>query len=147
MNSTTADAIIEEITIDAPAERVFDAFTSPSERQTWWSVSGRFQATAADSDLRPGGKWSMRGMRADGQPFIVKGEYRIVQRPSLLEFTWLPDWQDDATESVVRLELEETHGVTHVRLIHSGLTTATSRSSHRGWPQILGLLKNHVEVR
>jgi uncharacterized protein YndB with AHSA1/START domain len=84
---------------------------------------------------------------ADGQPFIVKGEYRIVQRPSLLEFTWLPDWQDDATESVVRLELEETHGVTHVRLIHSGLTTATSRSSHRGWPQILGLLKSYVEVR
>jgi uncharacterized protein YndB with AHSA1/START domain len=29
---------VEEITIEAPAERVFDAFTNPSERVKWWGV-------------------------------------------------------------------------------------------------------------
>jgi hypothetical protein len=32
-----------------------------------------------------------------------------------------------------------------VRRTHSGLTTAISRASHRGWPQILGWLQAYVE--
>jgi uncharacterized protein YndB with AHSA1/START domain len=87
----------------------------------------------------------MGGTRGDGSPFTVKGEYRAVQRPTLLEFTWLPDWQGDATESIVRVEFMETDGVTRVRLTHSGLTSEASRTSHRGWPQILTLLRSYVE--
>lgn len=148
MNSTIAvDAIVEEITINAPAERVFDAFTSPSERVKWWSAPGRFQTTHAESDLRPGGRWAMRGIRPDGGAFSVTGEYRVVERPRLLIFTWLPDWQRDATESVVQVELTESNGATRLRLTHSGLKTETSRASHRGWPQVLALVKTHVEAR
>ena len=147
-DSTTAvDSIVEETTINAPAQRVFEAFTSPSERVKWWGVAGRFQTTHVDSDLRPGGKWTMRGIRQDGKPFTVKGEYRIVQRPTLLEFTWLPEWQGDATESLVRVELTETNGVTRLRLTHSGLTTEKSRESHRGWPQVLAWVKAYVETK
>jgi uncharacterized protein YndB with AHSA1/START domain len=149
MNTATpaTDTIVESITIDAPVERVFDAFIEPAARMQWWSVPGRFHVTHADSDLRPGGGWSMRGTRADGQPFLVRGEYREVFRPTLLVFTWLPDWQGDTTESLVRIELTERDGVTDLRLTHSGLVTEPSRTSHRGWPQILGLLKAHVEAR
>jgi uncharacterized protein YndB with AHSA1/START domain len=147
MNRTkaAAETIVEEITINAPAERVFDAFAS--ERVAWWHVDGRFHTTHAESDLRPGGRWSMGGTRADGMPFTVKGEYRAVDRPRLLVFTWLPDWQPDATESEVRVEFKEERGATHVRLTHSGLTTETSRQSHRGWPQILGLMRAYLERR
>jgi glutathione S-transferase len=100
-----------------------------------------------DSDLRPGGTWKMSGTRPDGSLFTITGEYRAVQRPTLLEFTWLPDWQGDATISLVRVEFTERNGVTHVRLTHSGLTTEPSRTSHRGWPQILTLLQGYVERR
>jgi len=83
MNSTNTptavDNIVEETTINAPAQRVFEAFTSPSERVKWWGVAGRFQTTHVNSDLRPGGRWAMRGTRQDGKPFTVKGEYRVVQ--------------------------------------------------------------------
>ena len=140
------DAIVEEITINAPAERVFEAFTNPSERVKWWCVPGRFRTTHAESDLRPGGRWSMRGTKPYGGAFIVKGEYRSVERPRLLVFTWLPDWQGDATESLVRIELTESHGATRLKLTHSGLKTETSRASHRGWPQVLSLLKGHLEA-
>jgi uncharacterized protein YndB with AHSA1/START domain len=87
----------------------------------------------------------MRGTRADGEPFTIQGEYRVVEPPSLVEFTWLPDWQPDATESLIRVEFSEIDGATRVRLTHSGLATERSRASHRGWPQILSLLKEYAE--
>jgi uncharacterized protein YndB with AHSA1/START domain len=146
--SSASDTIVQEITISAPASRVFDAFTNPADRVKWWNApDGRFRATHMDSDLRPGGKWTMRGTRPDGSAFKVKGEYRTVERPRLLAFTWLPDWQGDATESLVRVEFEDTGGATHVRLTQSGLTSEGSRTSHRGWPDILGRLKAFVEAR
>jgi|KBSMisStandDraft_5_1062788.scaffolds.fasta_scaffold1058247_2 uncharacterized protein YndB with AHSA1/START domain len=145
---TEPRVIVQEIAIGAPAARVFEAFTNPSERVAWWNADdGRFRTTHMESDLRPGGRWEMRGTRGDGSPFTVKGEYRAVERPRLLEFTWLPSWQGDATESLVRVEFSETNGVTEVRLTHSGLATDRSRASHKGWPQILSWLKAFVATR
>lgn len=141
---TTPETIVEEITIDAPADRVFDAFTQPAERVIWWNIEGRFHTRQMESDLRPGGAWVMRGTRADGGPFTITGQYRVVDRPRLIVFTWRPDWQGDETVSEVRVEFTDVSGATHVRLTHSGLTTDRSRQSHRGWPQILALLKAHL---
>jgi uncharacterized protein YndB with AHSA1/START domain len=148
MNSTTTDTgtIVQEITIDAPAARVFDAFANASERVQWWNApDGRFRTAQMDSDLRPGGRWAMRGIRQDGSPFMVAGEYRAVDRPRLLEFTWLPDCQGDDTVSLVRVEFTDTGGKTHVRLTHSGLVTERARTVHKGWPQILALLQAYVD--
>jgi hypothetical protein len=68
-----------------------------------------------------------------------------VRRPHLPIFTWLPDWQEDAAETIVRFDLEERDGVTTVRLTHSGLTSESSRASHKGWPRILTWLQAFVE--
>jgi uncharacterized protein YndB with AHSA1/START domain len=139
------DTIVQEITIRAPAERIFEALTNPGQRVQWWGAEGRFQTTHAESDLHPGGKWMMRGIGLGGRPFEVSGEYLQIERPRLLVFTWLPDWQADATETTVRVELEERDGVTTVRLTHSGLTSENSRASHKGWPQILSWLQAYAE--
>lgn len=146
MNPTgLIDSIVEEITIAAPAQRVFAALTNPHERMIWWGSEGRFQVTQFDSDLRPGGKWTMRGNGVGGKPFVVTGEYRVVDPPHLLVFTWLPDWYSDATETLVRWDLTENNGITAVRMTHSGLAREAARTSHRGWPQILGWLQAYVE--
>jgi uncharacterized protein YndB with AHSA1/START domain len=139
------DAIVREIIIKAPAERIFAALVDPQQRVKWWGVAGRFQATHMESDLRPGGAWLIRGIGTDGRHFTVRGEYRAIERPRLLEFTWLPDWQEDAPRTLVRFDLEEKDGSTTVRLTHSGHTTERSRESHRGWPQILAGLQAYVE--
>jgi uncharacterized protein YndB with AHSA1/START domain len=143
-----ADTIVQETTVGAPASRVFSALAEPGERVTWWNADdGRFRTTRMESDLRPGGRWAMHGTRQDGSPFTVEGEYRVVDPPRVLEFTWLPSWQGDATKSVVRVELADRDGATHVRLTHSGLVTDGLRTSHRGWPQILAWLKGYAERR
>jgi uncharacterized protein YndB with AHSA1/START domain len=100
MNSISiSDTIVEEITIKGSAERIFEALTNPGQRVRWWGAEGRFQTTHMESDLRLGGKWMMRGIGMGGKPFTVGGEYRQIERPRLLVFTWLPDWQEDATET------------------------------------------------
>ena len=146
MNPTIAnDTIVQEIVIKAPAERIFEALTNPAQRTQWWGAEGRFQTTHMESDLRPGGKWMMRGNGIGGRPFTIRGEYRQIESPRLLIFTWLPDWQEDAFETLVRFDLIENNGVTAVRLTHSGLATESSRLSHKGWPQILTWLQAYCE--
>jgi uncharacterized protein YndB with AHSA1/START domain len=147
MNETLADnTIIQEIVIKAPAERVFAALTHPTQRLRWWGAEGRFKTTHMESDLRVGGKWMMRGTGMGGKTFSVVGEYRGIERPHLLVFTWLPDWDANAHESLVRFDLEEEGGITTVRLTHSGLASEGVRA-HRGWPDILAWLRSYVEAK
>jgi uncharacterized protein YndB with AHSA1/START domain len=145
MNPTDGnDRIVKEISISASAERVYEALTDPRQRVKWWGVEGRFQATQMESDLRPGGAWLMRGTSIGGAPFTIRGEYRTVERPRVLEFTFLPDWRQEP-QTLVRFELEEKDGTTVVKLIHSGLTTAASRERYQSWPCLLASLQAHVE--
>jgi uncharacterized protein YndB with AHSA1/START domain len=137
------DTIVQEITIEAPARRVFEALTDPEQRKEWWGSEGRFQTTLMESDLRVGGKWRMSGT-GFGRPFTVEGEYRTVEPPHVLAFTWLPSWQENPTETLVRFDLTEKDGTTTVRLTHSGLTPEALQA-HKGWPQILGWLRDYVE--
>jgi uncharacterized protein YndB with AHSA1/START domain len=145
MNAGSSDSIVKEITIQAPAERVFAAIADPLQRVAWWGVAGKFQTTHMESDLRPGGEWQMRGTGLGGKPFTICGEYRAVERPRLLEFTWLNDQDEGAPMSLVRFDLLEQAGQTTVRLTHSGLTTDRLREGYQGWPWLLALLKSHAE--
>ena len=142
--TSTSETIVQEITIKAPAARIFEALTDPNQRMAWWGLKDRFETTHVESDPRPGGKWLMSGTGMGGKPFVIKGEYRVVEPPTTLAFTWLPDWFPDATESLVRIDLAEKDGKTVVRLTHSGLT-AEGAQAHKGWPQILGWLRAYAE--
>jgi uncharacterized protein YndB with AHSA1/START domain len=144
-SASTSDTIVKEITIRAPAERIFEALTNPEQRLKWWGAEGQYRGTHMESDLRPGGKWSTRGIGRGGKAFNVSGEYREIARPRLLVFTWLPDWDAQALESLVRFDLQEQNGVTTVRLTHSGLTSDSARAHHQGWPQVLGWLQAYAE--
>jgi len=144
MTTTSAtETIVKEITINAPAERVFEALTNPNQRKEWWGSAGRFETTHVASDLRIGGKWEMSGT-GYGKPFTVKGEYRVIERPRVLAFTWLPSWQVNASETLVRFDLSEKDGITTVRVTHSGLSPEGVKA-HKGWAQILTWLRMYVE--
>ena len=140
-----ANTIVKEISINAPAQRVFDALTDPKKRVQWWGSEGKFQATQMESDLRPGGQWSMRGTAMGNRPFVVRGEYRAVEPPRLLEFTWIADWHENEPGTIVRFELEEKSGVTRVRLIHWGFASEKERETYQGWPWLLQLLQKFAQ--
>lgn len=119
--------------------------TNPGELVKWWGAQGKFQATHVESDLRPGGKWMMRCDGCGGKPTMVAGEYRKIERPRLLVFTWLRGEQENEPETLVRWDLEEKDGITTVRLTHSGLTSESSRNRNSSWPLILCLLQAFAE--
>jgi uncharacterized protein YndB with AHSA1/START domain len=139
----TPNTIVKEITIKAPAERIFAALTDPDQRLQWWGRAGRFKAVRVESDLRPGGAWMM-SFDANGKSSAVRGAYRKIAPPRLLEFTWLPDWDETASETIVRFDIEEREGSTTVRVTHSGLPTA-SLQRHQGWPDLLLALRAYTE--
>lgn len=143
--AVAADTIVAEISIKAPAERVFAALTDPAARAKWWGLKGRFETKDMESDLRVGGRWVMRGIGMGGGPFTVSGEYRAIEPPRVLAFTWHPSWDAEASETLVRFDLTESDGVTTVRLTHSGFRSEGSRTRHQGWPQILGWLQGYCE--
>jgi len=142
----TENTIVREITIDAPAENIFAALTDPNQLTQWWGEDGKYHTEHMDVDLRVGGRWRTTGTDPAGNSFSVEGEYRIVQPPHLLEFTWRHDWEGaDRTETMVRYDLIPQNGSTLVRVTHSGFESAQSRDDHgRGWVQVLNWLKGYV---
>ena len=148
MTTTMAtDSIVEETTIKAPAGRIFKALTSPAEILKWWGVEGKFQTTDFECDLRVRGKWMIRvaGSCGTAASSVVKGEYRAIEYPRLLSYTWQRVGEgDDQRETLVTWELDEKDGATTVRVSHTGLVTEDLRQRNSGWPLILGLLRNHV---
>lgn len=140
--TSTGETIVREITIKAPAERIFAALIDPEQVVKWWGT--RYITSAKmESELRPGGKWTLRGTAGE-RPFSIGGEYRTIEPPKRLAFTLIPDWMPGSPETVVRFDLEEHGGTTLVRLTHSGLTKEAAQG-FQGWPEIMGALKEHVE--
>jgi uncharacterized protein YndB with AHSA1/START domain len=141
--------LVQQIAINAPAARIFAALTTPDELLKWWAAEGKFRATQVESDLRPGGKWLMRVASDRGSQTsctTVRGEYRTIEPPHLLIFTWVRE-EEDHPETVVRWDLEEINGITTVRITHSGLITEKLRTRNNGWPLIVTLLKTYSEEK
>jgi uncharacterized protein YndB with AHSA1/START domain len=142
-----SDAIVQQVTIKAPAARIFDALTDPHQLLQWWRIDDRFRLIHAECDLRSGGKWLMRviGPCSEDRPeSIVHGVYLTVDRPHCLAFTWIRD-EDDHPETIVRWDLEEQGDVTLVRVTHSGLVTERLRQRNSGWTHIVQLLQAYTE--
>jgi uncharacterized protein YndB with AHSA1/START domain len=130
--------------IAAPPERVFRAL-STSEQEKWWGQEGSYRTHDYAIDLRPGGKWSCKVTGPDGSTSSVGGEYITVDPPNVLEYTWVPSW-DNFAESRVRMEIEPTESGCRLKILHTGfegrepMTTAHAE----GWERVFGWLSDYV---
>lgn len=140
------DAVITEIEIAAPPERIFQALVDPRQVLLWWGQSGMYRCREFTSDTRPGGAWRSSGQGMDGGPFNIFGEYLEVDPPRALAYTWVASWTGDA-KTIVSWELEPTATGTLVRIRHSGLAAHPGLAeSYRGWPMILGWIRSYLET-
>ena len=142
--TSTADTIVKEISIDAPAAKIFAALTEPDQLTQWWGEEGKYHVEQMEADVRVGGRWRTTGTSSDGQPFAVEGVYRKIDPPRVLVYTWAHDWGDRA-QTLVRFDLTERGGSTLVKVTHSGFADSQSRYDHdRGWTVVLGWLNAFV---
>ena len=62
---------------NAPREVVFRAFTDHDEVKKWWGPKGT-TCTMAKCDVRPGGRYHIEMLTAEGNTHVLDGEYREV---------------------------------------------------------------------
>ena len=122
-----------ERTFEAPAEDVFDAWTSPEVMRRWFHVAPDWETPEAEVDLRVGGKVRVVMRRPDGTEAEAQGEYMLIDRPQRLVMTWTFD-DDPANEQVIELSFSESEGSTTVLMVNSGISAAERRDAQDwGW--------------
>ena len=127
-----------------PAE-VFDAWTRADQVSQWMCPSGP-GTTRAQLDARVGGRFKI-DMTDKGTVIPHDGEYLRVERPHLLEFTWVSPFTE-RQRSVVTVELKAAgQGQTDLTLTHKLLPTAKAVDEHTwGWTACLdGLAARYAE--
>ena len=135
-----------ERSFHAPAQAVFDAWTSEKVMRRWWHAEHDWETTVADVDLRVGGEVRvvMRNPHT-GDEYGGGGRYTVVEPPERLAFTWV--WDGNDTSQIIELEFDEADGVTTVRFTHSGLWDEESVRSHEGgWGNAFDNLAGAVEA-
>jgi uncharacterized protein YndB with AHSA1/START domain len=147
-DATTAADLRLERTFDASPEAVFDAWTNPDVLRRWWAAGPDWETPLAEVDLRVGGSYrlSMRDPESGMTP-TVAGEFREVERPRRLVYTWTWESMPDSPSagSIVTVDFEEDDGRTKVTLLHRGLGTDESRGQHEhGWNACLDNLERRV---
>lgn len=135
---------------DAPSERVFDAWTDPQVLKQWWAAGPDWSTPLAEVDLRVGGRYrmSMRDPQNDAT-HTVGGEYKEIDRPARLVYTWAWERMDgaelDGEESIVEVEFKSQDAGTLVVVTHRGFASEESRANHEhGWNACLDNLAGRV---
>ena len=85
MAATDRDFVLTR-TVDAPRERVFEAFTDPKQLAQWWGPAG-FTNPVCEMDVRPGGRYRIVMRSPEGQDYPLVGEFFEVVKPSKLVMT------------------------------------------------------------
>ena len=147
------DAIVSEIDIAAPSERVFRALTDANELKHWftnpecpskvWEMDARVHGTYRYATDK--GSITVNGVNQ----FECHGEILECDPPRVLVYTWIANWHDDAScRTVVRWDLTPKSGGTHVKVTHSGLSTipVARKDYSGGWVGVMEMLKKFVEA-
>merc|ERR1711916_219036 len=92
----------------------------------------------ASTDPRVGGRYDIIMTNEMGE-VPHWGEYRVIDRPNRLVFTW--NSPHAAPDSLVTLEFESVETGTRLTLIHEKFPSEASCEGHtKGWTAVLGTL-------
>jgi uncharacterized protein YndB with AHSA1/START domain len=145
------DAVVSEIEITAPPQRVFQSLIT-REQALQWGSNDAFEMTLWEMDARPGGKWHFvsrqRTGPGAGANIDHQGEILEIDPPRLLEYSWFASWHPDPSHrTVVRWELSPTKAGTHLKMTHSGLAQlpGAAQGYSQGWPGLVQSIKNFLE--
>jgi uncharacterized protein YndB with AHSA1/START domain len=140
--------ITESIEIRAPAERVFQALTTPSELLSWWGDPKICTSTDWELDARVGGRWRSRWRWAEsGQEFDIWGEVLAIDPPRLLVYSWRDERYPDVATTTVRYDVVPTARGCRVTVTHTGFAGETpDYDDYRGgWSGVLAGLRTATE--
>jgi uncharacterized protein YndB with AHSA1/START domain len=128
--------------LPAPRPLVFKSCTEPDQLAKWWGPRG-FTAPSVEIDLRAGGSYRIAMQPPDGDLFYLAGEFREVDPPAQLAYTFR--WEDpdpDDRETVVTLSFGDLGESTELVLTQRAFATQARRELHeQGWTDCLDRLE------
>src|SRR3954452_3923152 len=110
----------------------FAAFTDPDVLASWWGPEG-FSIPSLNFEPRAGERYRIEMQPPEGEAFYLTGEFREVDPPERLAFTFA--WEDpdpDDVETLAELAFRDRGGSTVVGLTQGGFKTEARRELHRG---------------
>ena len=134
--ATRSDGLTLEINRALPAAHslVVEVFTDPNELARWWGPEG-FSTPSLEFDPSVGESYRIEMQPPEGDAFYLTGEFRVVDRPTRLAYTFR--WEDpdpDDVETVVDLSFRDFGESTEVVFTQGLFKTEARRALHRdGW--------------
>ena len=129
-------------------EKVWRAWTDPQALSKWWGPGPGEPVSAAELDLRVGGRFRIVFGGPDGTAHECAGVYREVVPNRKLVFTW--SWPRTTPEriSVVTVEFKAAPQGTDLSFTHEQLFDEKVRDDHkRGWTGTLDKLGAFLDGR
>src|SRR5437588_11611277 len=102
--------------LPAAPSAVFAAFSAPEKLAKWWGPEG-FTIPRLGVDARVGGGYRLEMQPPEGDPFYLAGEFREVDPPARLAFTFVYEApHHDDVENLVELSFRDLGESTEVVL-------------------------------
>jgi uncharacterized protein YndB with AHSA1/START domain len=137
-----------ERVLPAPPPVVFHEFSDSDRLRRWWGPAG-FTIPSVHYSPRVGETYRIEMQPPEGEPFYLTGEFREVDPPAQLVFTFV--WEDpdpDDVETLVELSFADLNGSTQLALRQGRFQTEDRRQLHRdGWSDSFDKLERLVSSR
>ncbi len=120
----------------APQSLVFRAFTEAPLLERWFCPAPDIVLKVAELDLRAGGRYKFLYRFPDGTVIPVIGEFRKIDRPRQMIFTWTWEKPDPhaGVETQVTVDINPKGGGTEVVVTHEKFPTEEKMRQHeKGW--------------
>lgn len=146
MNATNTEPVVQEVTVNAPAAKVWKAITNKDDMKQWYFDLEAFKA-------EPGFEFQFYGTGSKGEKYLHRCEVKEVIKEKKLSYSWR--YENLPGDSLVTFELFDEGGKTRVRLTHTGIESFVTESPDfakesfaAGWKDIIGTsLKEYVEKK
>jgi uncharacterized protein YndB with AHSA1/START domain len=124
---------------------VYAAFTDPQELARWWGPAG-FTVPSVSFEARVGERYRIEMQPPEGDPFSLTGEFRQVDPPSRLAYTFVWEEPDpDDVETLAELSFRDLGDSTAAHLSQGPFKTEARRALHRdGWTDCFDSLERLI---
>jgi uncharacterized protein YndB with AHSA1/START domain len=123
----------------------FAAFCDQDQLAKWWGPQG-FKVLSLEFHPRVGERYRIEMQPPEGDPFYLTGEFREVDPPARLAFTFA--WEDpdpDDVETLAGLTFRDLGESTEVAFSQGPFKTEARRALHRdGWSDSFDKLERHL---
>ena len=149
MQTEETSAIKVTQRLEAPAERVFDAWLNPAVARKWLFVTDDGEITRCDLDAQVGGEWTIvrRGPSPEPPGEVIDmehtGQYLEIDPPRRLAFTFgVPKFSPNMSR--VMIDIAPAGSGCELSLITDGVPEDWREQTEQGWRMILGNLAKAV---